>query len=105
MNTKMNWDAHIQCYLSSGLSASGYCKQSGIKAHEFTYHYKKYRQEKNNSKISIESMSQMVPVKIKESVSKRDGEFEIAFPNGCRCLVSVPFNEEAMSTIIKLLKS
>jgi len=105
MNTKINWDTHIQSYLSSGLSVPGYCKQAGIKAHQFKYHYKKYRQEKNNPKISIESMSQMVPVKIKESVSKRDGDFEIAFPNGCRCLVSVPFNEEAISTIIKLLQS
>lgn len=101
----MNWDRHIQTYLSSGLSVARYCETAEVKSHQFKYRYNKYRQQQAQaSKKSAEIVSEFVPVKIKETASQKRSDFEIHFPNGCCCLVSVPFNASALAQIIEMLR-
>lgn len=101
---EMNWDTHIRSYLSSGLSVARYCQRAGIKAYQFKYRYNKHRQQQA-SKKSAASICGFIPVNVKEAPPQKSNAVEIHFPNGCRCLVSFPFNEGALAQIIRILRS
>lgn len=106
MDSEINWDTHIESYLSSGESLAAYCKRAGIKAHQLSYRYKRYRKQQSASSTpSIETFSDFRPVQIKKGVSEKGVRFEIHFPNGCYCLVPVSFDERAAAQLIRLLQS
>lgn len=106
MDHQTTWDTHIRSYLSSGLSVAAYCKKVGITAHQFNYRYNRYRQPQGvSSTTPTERPANFIPVEIKPSALEKANAIEVHFPNGCYCLVSPPFDEPAMSKMIRLLKS
>ena len=54
------WQAHIEAQRSSGLSISRYCKEHGLKYHQFHYHKKQVCREQQSSP----SLGSFVPIKI-----------------------------------------
>lgn len=107
MDSEMNWETHIQSYLSSGLSLASYCKKVGIKAHQLSYRYRRYRQQQKppSSATPMGTLSDFIPVQMKKSVSEKGTGFEVHFPNGCYCLIPVSFDERAVAQLIRLLQS
>jgi hypothetical protein len=106
IKTEKNWQAHIDAYLSSGLSVNKYCESVGVVAHQFIYRYNRYRKNQTvkppaptmSEKTHFASVKMRLP-------NVAQAPFKILLPNGRACMVFTPFDPKALEQLLEALSS
>jgi len=106
IKTEKSWQAHIDAYLSSGLSVNKYCESAGIVVHQFKYRYNRYRKNQtvHPPAPTTPEKTHFAPVKM-TLPNVAQAPFKILLPNGRACMVFTPFDPNALEQLLAVLSS
>jgi len=88
--SKMSWAAHLRAQANSGQTIAGYCRQRGLKVHQFHYWHSKAKSQDRGG----------------------GGGFELLTPEGGLCLrrgswrvdVQAGFDAELLRSVVRALE-
>ena len=93
------WQSQIVRWQQSGLSQAAYCREHGLKLHQFIYWKNRFNRTDAGIKFVPLRFSQNLPVPVAES------SFNLFTPNGYRIEVGSRFNAGALKQLINVIQS
>ena len=93
------WEAHIENWQKSALSQVAYCREHGLKYHQFTYWKKRVQQENGDIAFVPLRLSQNLPAVINSS------RIELITPNGYKLELSGNFDQTVVRQLLHTVRS
>ena len=113
----INWKKHIDGYRHSGQSKASYCLTHGLDLGQFRYHYRRWREDRKQSKAfaNAQTSPMFSPVIIKPSrqvstiaehtIPRHQGSgIELQLANGIRCKVEANFCPITLKRLMEVSK-
>jgi len=96
---RRHWKTHIQSWRKSALSQVAYCREHGLKLHQFTYWKKRVQQKDGDIAFVPLSFSQNLPAVINPS------KIRLTTPNGYKLELSGAFDQTIVRQLLDTVRS
>jgi len=93
------WKAHIERWKDSGQTQAAYCRQHGLKPHQFTYWKKRFVQTNTDISFVPLDLSRNLPVAVTGST------FNLFTQNGFKIEVGTGFDPATLKQLICIVQS
>lgn len=96
---RRRWKAHIESWQKSGLSQLAYCREHGLKPHQFTY-WKK-RCQRSNTDISF------VPLRLSQNLPAvvNPAQIRLTTPNGYKLELCGAIDQSVVRQLLDTVRS
>lgn len=96
---RRRWKAHIESWQNSGLSQSAYCREHGLKLHQFIYWRKRVQHKDGDIAFVPLRFSQNLPVVVNPS------RIHLTTPNGYKLELSGTIDQIAVRQLLNAVRS
>jgi hypothetical protein len=96
---RRHWKTHIDSWRKSDLSQVAYCREHGLKLHQFTYWKKRVEQKDGDIAFVPLRFSQNLPAVIHSS------RLQLTTPNGYKLELDGPFDQTVVRHLLHTVRS
>ncbi len=101
---EQHWQQHIDVWQSSGLSQQAYCREHGLRPHQFSDWKKKLTASSSHHSLAIgEASAAFVPLQVSRPAVTDNG-LHLRLPNGCELSGIEAQHLSIVTRLIEVLK-